>query len=147
MSPVDAALVRRKLARIAASLDALGPLAQLTLSEYRARLYERKAAERLLHEGIEAALDVNAHLIAEMGAEVPDDYCVGFVVLGDLGVLLRELAHSLAPSAGLRKRLVHEYESLDDAKVKASIDALLGQYPSYVLAVESYLIRTGGQPR
>ena len=47
MSPVDAALVRRKLARIAASLDALRPLAQLSLPEYRARLYERKAAERL----------------------------------------------------------------------------------------------------
>ena len=92
MSPVDAALVRRKLARIAASLDALGPLAQLTLSEYRAPLYERKAAERLLHEGIEAALDVNAHLIAELGAEVPDDYYGGFVKLGNLGVLPRELA-------------------------------------------------------
>jgi len=117
MSPVDAALVRRKLARIAASLDALGPLAQLTLSEYRARLYERKAAERLLHEGIEAALDVNAHLIAELGAEVPDDYYGGFVKLGD--------------------------ESLDDAKVLASIGALLVQYPSYVQAVESYLIKAG----
>ena len=143
MSPVDAALVRRKLARIAASLDALGPLAQLTLSEYRARLYERKAAERLLHEGIEAALDVNAHLIAELGAEVPDDYYGGFVKLGDLGVLPRELALSLAPSAGLRNRLVHEYESLDDAKVLASIGALLAQYPSYVQAVESYLIKAG----
>ena len=97
MSPVDAALVRRKLARIAASLDALGPLGQLTLSEYRARLYERKAAERLLQEGIEAALDVNAHLIAELGADVPDDYYGGFVKLGDLGVLPRELARLLAP--------------------------------------------------
>ena len=83
-----------------------------------------------LHEGIEAALDVNAHLIAELGAEVPDDYYGGFVKLGDLGILPRELARSLAPSAGLRNRLVHEYESLDDAKVLASIGALLAQYPS-----------------
>ena len=74
MSPVDAALIRRKLARIAASLDALGPLAQLTLSEYQGRLYERKVAERFLHEGIEPVLDVNAYLIAELGAQVPDDY-------------------------------------------------------------------------
>jgi len=102
MSPVDAALVRRKLARIAASIDALGPLAQLTLPEYRARLYERKAAERFLQEGIEAALDVNAHLIAELGAEVPDDYYGGFVKLGDLGVLPRELALSLAPLTSTR---------------------------------------------
>ena len=143
MSPVDAALVRRKLARIAASLDALGPLAQLTLPEYRARLYERKAAERFLQEGIEAALDVNAHLIAELGAEVPDDYYGGFVKLGNLGVLPRELALSLAPSAGLRNRLVHEYESLDDAKVLASIVTLRAEYPSYVQAIESYLSMAG----
>ena len=142
MSPVDAALVRRKLARIAASIDALGPLAQLTLPEYRARLYERKAAERFLQEGIEAALDVNAHLIAELGAEVPDDYYGGFVKLGDLGILPRELALSLASSAGLRNRLVHEYESLDDAKVLASIGALLAQDPSYAHAIESYLGKT-----
>ena len=143
MSPVDAALVRRKLGHIAASLDALGPLSQLTLPEYRARLYERKAAERLLQEGVEAALDVNAHIIAELGAEVPDDYYGGFVKLGELGVLPRELARSLAPSACLRNRFVHEYESLDDAKVLASMGALLTQYPSYVQAVESYLIKTG----
>jgi len=143
MSPVDAALVRRKLARIAASLDALGPLAQLTLPEYRARLYERKAAERFLQEGIEAALDVNAHLIAELGAEVPDDYYGGFVKLGNFGVLPRELALSLAPSAGLRNRLVHEYESLDDAKVLASIVTLRAEYPSYVQAIESYLSMAG----
>ena len=67
----------------------------------------------------------------------------GFVKLGDLGVLPRELALALAPSAGLRNRLVHEYESLDDAKVLASIGALLAQYPSYVQAVESYLIKAG----
>jgi uncharacterized protein YutE (UPF0331/DUF86 family) len=141
MSPVDAALDRRKLARIAASLDALGPLRQLTLLEYRARLYERKAGERLLQEGIEAALDVNADLIAELGAEVPDDYYGGFVKLGDFGVLPR----ALAPSAGLRNRLVHEYESLDDAKVLASIGALLSQYPAYVHAVESYLTKAGAE--
>ena len=97
----------------------------------------------MLHEGIEAALDVNAHLIAELGAEVPDDYYGGFTKLGDLGVLPRELARSLAPSAGRRNRLVDEYESFDDAKVLASMGALLGQYPSYVQAVESYLIKTG----
>jgi len=143
MSPVDAALVRRKLTRIAATLDALEPLSQLSLAEYQARLYERKAAERFLHEAIESALDVNAHLIAELGADVPDDYFGGFVKLGDLGILPSELARSLAPSAGLRNPLVHEYESLDDAKILASIGTLLQQYPRYVQAIESYLVKCG----
>jgi len=144
MSPVDAAVIRRKLGHIAESLDALRPLARLTLSEYQARLYERKAAERLLQEAIEAALDINAHLIAELGASVPDEYYGGFVKLGEVGVLSRELAGSLAPSAGLRNRLVHEYAALDDAKVLASIAVILDLYPRYVQAVEAYLPKAGG---
>ena len=139
MSPVDAAVIRRKLGHIAECLDALRPLARLTISEYRARLYERKAAERLLHEAIEAALDINAHIVAEVGANVPDDYYGGFVKLGGLGVMSPDLAVSLAPSAGLRNRLVHEYAGLDDAKVLASIAVILDLYPRYIESVDAYL--------
>ena len=139
MSPVDAAMVRRKLAHIVSCLDALGPLAALTLEEYRGRLYERKATERLLQEAIEAALDVNAHMVAEAGGVVPDDYYGGFVTLGDLGILPPDLARSLAPSAGLRNRLVHEYGGLDDAKVLASIAVLRDVYPRYIQGIERHL--------
>src|SRR3989454_8462128 len=104
MSPVDAAIIRRKLQRIAASLDGLRPVARLSLEEYRARFYERKATERLLQEAIEAALDVNAHLIAELGGEVPEEYYGGFLKVGQLGGLPVDLAGALAPSAGVRER-------------------------------------------
>ena len=141
MSPLDAAIIRRKLQRITASLDGLRPIARLSLEEYRARFYERKATERLLQEAIEAALDVNAHLIAELGAEVPEEYYGGFLKVGQLGVLPTDLAGALAPSAGLRNRLVHEYETIDDAKVLASVGTLLQLYPRYIQAIESHLTK------
>ena len=143
MSPVDAAVVRSKLGHIMECLDALRPLARLTLAEYRARIYERKASERLLQQAIEAALDINAHIIAELGLRVPDEYYGAFVKLGELGVLSSELANSLAPSAGLRNRLVHEYAGLDDAKVLGSIAVMLDLYPRYIQAVEAYLGKAG----
>lgn len=143
MSPVDAAIIRRKLARITTALDGLRPLARLSLDEYRARFYERKAAERLLQEAIEAALDINAHLIAELGSEVPEEYYGGFLRMADVGILPPQLARALAPSAGLRNRLVHEYEALDDAKVLGAIDTLLDLYPRYAQAVEAYLAKAG----
>lgn len=87
MSPVDAAIIRRKLAHITESLTGLRPLSQLTLEEYRQRFYERKATERLLQEAIEAALDINAHLIAEHARAVPDDYHGGFLALAGLQIL------------------------------------------------------------
>ncbi len=126
MSPIDAAIVRRKLGHIMTALDALRPLAHLRTDEYRARLYERKAAERLLQEAIEAALDINAHLIAELGREVPED--------------------SLAPSAGLLNRLVHEYDTVDDAKVLGAIATTLELYPRYIQAIEAYLGKAGLSP-
>jgi uncharacterized protein YutE (UPF0331/DUF86 family) len=143
MSPVDAAIVRRKLAHIVASLDGLRPIGRLNVEEYRARFYERKAAERLLQEAIEAALDINAHLIAELGSGIPEEYYGWFLKIGELGIVSPELAGPLAPSAGLRSRLVHEYEALDDTKVLGSIGTLLELYPRYVQAVEAYLTKAG----
>ena len=143
MTPVDAAVIRRKLGRMTESLVALRPLARLTLDEYRQRLYERKAAERLLQETIEAALDINAHLIAEHGRAVPDDYYGGFLALVELEVLPEELARQLAPAAGLRTRLVHEYETLDDAKVLAAIGTMLELFPRFVQATEAFLSKSG----
>jgi uncharacterized protein YutE (UPF0331/DUF86 family) len=143
VSPIDAAIIRRKLQRIAASLDGLRPIAHLSLEEYQARFYERKATERLLQEAIEAALDANAHLIAELGAEVPEEYYGGFLKVGQLGVLPVDLAGELAPSAGLRNRLVREYEAIDDAKILASVGVLLHLYPRYIQAVEAYLTKAG----
>ena len=143
MSPVDAAIVRRKLARIMASLDLLRSIAHLSVDEYRARVWERKGAERVLQEAIEAALDVNAHLVAELGQDVPDDYFAGFLRLGELAIVDRELARALAPSAGLRNRLVHEYDRHDDAKVHAAVATALHLYPRYIAAIEGYLTRQG----
>jgi uncharacterized protein YutE (UPF0331/DUF86 family) len=143
MSPVDAALIRRKLGHITEVLRALAPLSALSLDDYKRRFYERKAAERLLQEAIEAALDVNAHIIAEQGATIPEDYYGGFIALGTLTVVSEPLALELAPSAGLRNRLVHEYEAIDDAKVLAAIATMLTLYPKFIEAVEAFLERSG----
>ena len=141
MSPIDAAVVRRKLGHIIASLELLGPIREISLQEYRRRVWKRKGVERVLQEAIEAALDVNAHLIAELGHDVPDDYFGGFVKLGQLGVLSEDLAGALAPSAGLRNRLVHEYDTVDDAKVLAAVGTMLDLYPRYIQAIEAELVR------
>jgi uncharacterized protein YutE (UPF0331/DUF86 family) len=140
---VDAAVIRRKVGHIMASLDALRPLSHLSVEQYQARLYERKAAERLLQEAIEAALDINAHLIAGLGSEVPDDYYGGFIRVGELGIVPADLARALAPSAGLRNRLVHHYDTLDDAKVLDAIARTLACYPRYIQAIETYLDKGG----
>lgn len=139
MTPVDKDIIKRKLAVIVRNLEALGGISQLTILEYEKDLYRRKAAERLLQELIEAAIDINTHLIVELGGTVPDSYYETFLALGSLQVLSSDLARSLAPSAGLRNRLVHEYDAIDDSVVYDSVGQAVKLYTEYIRAIKEYI--------
>ncbi|MBI3014983.1 MAG: DUF86 domain-containing protein [Candidatus Tectomicrobia bacterium] len=139
MTPIEAEVIRRKLGIITENLRALQPVKSLSLEEYRRDLFRRKGTERLLQELIEAAVDINTHLTTAQGQGPPDDYYDSFLKMGDLGVLSSELANGLAPSAGLRNRLVHEYDLLDDELILASVRTAQDLYARYVKAVEDFL--------
>ena len=139
MTSLDRDVVRRKLAHIAETLEALRPLARLTLTEYLGRLYERKAAERLLQVAIEAMVDVSTHLVVGLGRPAPVDAYGSVVALGTAGALEGDLAARLAPATGLRNRLVHEYDGLDDRKVHEALAAALDDLTEFVVQVERFL--------
>lgn len=139
MSPIDVQVIKRKLALIVENLKALEPIARMTAAEYSADLYKKKATERLLQELIEAAIDINVHLIAAAGSPPPDDYHESFIKAGQLGILSPPLAERLAPSAGLRNRLVHEYNGLDDAIILRSVRIAEELYPQFVKEINNYI--------
>ena len=66
------------------------------------------------------------------------------MALADFGVLPRDLATALAPSAGLRNRLVHEYDAIVDALVLDAIRKAQTHFPKYVAAIEAYLKKKEG---
>jgi uncharacterized protein YutE (UPF0331/DUF86 family) len=138
VTPVDPAVVRRKLSLIVNNLQSLESVRHIAPGRYREDLFLRKGTERLLQETIEAAIDINTHLLVRGGHAPPDDYFRGFLLLAEQGIVSTELAVSLAPSAGLRNRLVHQYDDLVDAIVLDAVTKLLQLYPQYVAAVERY---------
>ena len=139
MTPIEVEVIRRKLGIITENLRALKPVESLSVEEYRRDLFRRKGTERLLQELIEAAIDINTHLITARGQGPPDDYYDSFLKMEELSVLSPELAQALAPSADLRNRLVHEYDLLDDALILAAVTTAQDLYARYVKAVEDYL--------
>lgn len=139
MSPVEAEIVRRKLAVIIENLKALDLIKDMTNEEYIEDLYKRKATERLLQELIEAAIDINIHIIVQSGNSVPDDYYESFIKAGELKVISIELAERLAPSAGLRNRLVHEYDLLEHSMVLDAVRTAEKLYPEYIKEIEKYI--------
>jgi uncharacterized protein YutE (UPF0331/DUF86 family) len=139
MSPLDADVIRRKLAVIVRNLRDLATVEQLSLDDYRADRFRLKGSERLLQELIEAAVDANLHLLRSAGEPTPPDYFLTFIALGRLGVISRELAERLAPAAGLRNRLVHEYDEIDDRIVLKAVGEARRDFAAYAAAVEEYL--------
>ena len=142
MSPGEAERIRRKLAIIVESLRALEPIARMTQRQYLEDLYKRKATERLLQELIEAAIDINTSIIVQTGHIVPDDYYESFIKAGDLQIISSDLAEKLAPSAGLRNRLVHEYNMLEHSVVLDAVRKAEELYTEYVRQVDDYIGRT-----
>lgn len=142
MSPVEVGIIRRKLAAIVENLKALEPIARMTQRQYLDDLYKRKATERLLQELIEAAIDINTYIIVQTGQTVPDDYYESFIKAGALQIISSDLAEKLAPSAGLRNRLVHEYNMLEHSVVLDAVRKAEELYTEYVRQVEDYIERT-----
>ena len=139
MTELDRALVRRKLTAISRNLADLEPIAGLSLQEYMSDRLRRKAVERLLQEVVDAAVDVNLQLLRTLDVELPGDYYTSFIEMGRHGVLTLELAERLAPAAGLRNRLVHEYDDIDDAIVLSAVRVASQDLGEFVTAIDGYL--------
>jgi uncharacterized protein YutE (UPF0331/DUF86 family) len=139
MTPLDAALVRRKLVVIVQNLEDLEAFEGLPLAEYTSDRIRRKAAERLLQELIDAAADANVHILRESSRPPPPDYYSSFIEVGAAGVIPPSLAERIAPAAGLRNRIVHEYDEIDDRIVLEAIPTARRDFRDYIAALEAYL--------
>ncbi len=138
---IDAELVTRKMVLIASDLDPLQPIAARGREAYVVNRLDQAVAERLLERMIGRMIDINYHVITESGHPPPSDYFASFVRLGELGVLEPDFARSLAASAGLRNRIVHEYNEIDHQKVFEGLLSALRDIPTYLNGVRKHLER------
>ena len=103
--------------------------------------FEKKATiERTLELMIQAAIDINRHLITKkLRLPFPETAKQSFLQLQQENILTEALAKQLAKSAGLRNILAHEYLELDDTIIYQSIPLALSQYPLNIKQIITYL--------
>jgi uncharacterized protein YutE (UPF0331/DUF86 family) len=142
---VDRDLVTRKLLLIARDLDTLAAIRDRGADAYESNRIDQAVAERHLERMIGRMIDVNFHLLTESGQPPPSDYHASFVQLAGLGVLEAAFAHRIASSAGLRNRIVHEYDEIDHRRIFEALTMALADIPSYVGQVQAYVERTQAQ--
>ncbi|MCM8901062.1 DUF86 domain-containing protein [Caldicoprobacter algeriensis] len=98
--------------------------------------------ERLIQLIVDLALDINNILLSYMGKPPASDYFNSFIELAECGVLDSKFAADIAPSSGLRNRLVHEYDKINDKIVYESIDKIIDMYVLYMQAINKFINRT-----
>ncbi|MBI5181523.1 MAG: DUF86 domain-containing protein [Nitrospirae bacterium] len=78
-------------------------------------------------------------MIVQTGHTAPDDYYESFIKAGELKIISADLAERLAPSAGLRNRLVHEYDLLEHSRVLEAVGMAEELYTNYIKEIENYI--------
>jgi len=138
---IDRELITRKMVLIGEDLRRLEPLASKGRDEYVASEIDETLAERYLERLLGRMIDVNYHIVTELGEAPPRDYFESFLALHRVGVLSQELARQLAPAAGLRNRIVHDYDELDPARVHDALQTAVTDVPLYMSEVRRFLDR------
>jgi uncharacterized protein YutE (UPF0331/DUF86 family) len=76
--------------------------------------------------------------------EVADDYKLTFPLAAKAGLISRELAEKLAPSAGTRNILVHQYLDVDPHRIVLAATLAVEQYGEYVQQVVAFVQKRSG---
>jgi uncharacterized protein YutE (UPF0331/DUF86 family) len=139
--PVDTHFIRRKIKLIQEDLSELDRLAHYSFDEITKDHIKLLAVERLLEKIIMRAIDINQHMIAELGRgdERVRGYEDTFFILSELGIYGEEFAKQIAPSAGLRNRLVHEYNNTRQDIIYKSVNEAVAQYVKYCDSILKFI--------
>lgn len=131
----------RKIKLIQEELVHLKKFSEYTFDEIVKDYQKLAMIERFLEKTIIRAIDINQHIISELGdgTEEVRGYEDTFLILPKLGVYSEDFAKKISPSAGLRNRLVHEYDKLDYEIVYKSVGEVLKDYAKYCKDVLQFI--------
>ncbi len=130
---------RIPLTSLAQYIKELEPLEKYTIEEYTDNYFIKRTGERLVQLIVENMVDINSMIIAEENQPPPKDYYVSFKIMSKLGYLPQQFAQDLAPCTGMRNRVVHEYDKIDDDIVFSNIPKLNKMATEYIKYVNNSL--------
>ena len=138
---IDKRLLKRKLSKLREYLKELQPFIRISLQDYLNDYKNKRTVERDIQLIVECATDINSHILVETKEIPPRDYYTSFTELTKLHVLPHEFGLSLAETAGLRNRIVREYEEIKDEIVYGNIEKVLNLYQKYIELILKYLTK------
>lgn len=118
----------------------LKELLGIPFSEFKSTFKNIRSAERDFQLVIELASDINAQIIADLGAQTPDTYKESFKRMAELKILDEASLPSFIKSSVLRNILIHEYDFDEDNFIfYKSAKEFMPLYEKYINSIQRYL--------
>jgi uncharacterized protein YutE (UPF0331/DUF86 family) len=132
-------LIKQKLTNMASYVEEITPYLQVSVKEYSEDLGRRRIVERLAQVIVESAVDINGLLIERAGNVPPATAYRSFDSVHELGAIDDQLTARFHRYIGLRNRIVHDYDILDNKIVYYSVKRLLEDAKQYIRSVYACL--------
>ena len=133
-------LILKKLEQMRNLLTELKGLLELSFSDFKNTFTNVRSAERNYQLIVELASDINAYIIAQSGAEIPDTYRQSFKQMAKIGILENSELPKFIKSSNLRNILVHEYDFDEDNFIfYKSAKEFIPLYEQYMLLINNHL--------
>lgn len=139
MPSLNKEFLSQKLSELSDHINELASLGVKNFAEYKTDFIKRHAAEKLIELIVEFSTDANRHIVEALAESSPPTYYDTFSEMNRLKILPKDLSLRLASTTGLRNRLVHRYEEIDQKVVYHSIAPLVENYRRYLVLVYDFI--------
>jgi uncharacterized protein YutE (UPF0331/DUF86 family) len=140
---IKPAVILRLLESLRENITLLRPLQSESMADLTADPLRYNGVIHLLQTSVEHVTDVGAHLLAGSGLEIPDEYRQIISKMGQHRILPYDFAQRIAPMANFRNIVVHEYLTVDPARVYEHLQHGLNDFEQFIYYIYEYLRREG----
>lgn len=128
-------IIKKHIEEMYENLAILDELKSMPFSQFKDDKKTIKVSERCLQLSIQGLLDVCHYIIANENLTRPADNREAILTLGANGAIPKDFAEKIAPMAGLRNLLVHEYLKIDPRYIYEHLQRLedFREFSRYIL--------------
>ena len=130
--------IERRLEKLDVCLKKLKPFRSMQKDEILKDPYFQDIIERNLQVAAQSVIDIANRIISLDALKKPRDYYEAILILGQAGILPSDFAQKLAPIAGFRNILVHDYLEIDWEEVNSNLQHI-GDLETYMQHVKNWM--------
>ena len=138
---IDQEIILKRLEKLNQYVQFLNELLKQPKSQFVSDPFVHGNAERYLQLAIQACMDIGNHILSNIKSKTPEEYRDIFIFMGENKIISEELADKMAPLAGLRNILVHDYLDINLDKIYLLLKNNLSDFNQLGNEISKYVLK------